>query len=563
MKNITLFLLLFVTVLFSCRKEEVNTNTEIDPIEVDHKFNQTIYGQVKDQLDNPMNNANVKMDGQIFQTDENGFFFFDNIPVGNFGVHISAEKDGYLFGGYRLYANEVGTDFVNITLMEAKNIGAFNSASGAEFEIEDNSTVSFPANAISLNGNQYTGNVNVTGAWINPSADNMLELNPGDLRGIRTDGEVVALNSFGMIGIELKTDSGEQLQISDGSEAELKFGIPAELLTQAPSSIPLWHFDEDEGVWTEEGFASLIGNQYVGTVSHFSWWNSDFPNPSVDMCIKLVDNSPHVDLEGIWVYVKSLSGFGCASGTTNENGILCGLVPSDTELEITIKGHCGETLANLIVGPYTEADSPALIEIDVDVNTINQNNISGVVYDCDTNSPMGNAYLSFTYDGTTSVSIANADGSFSHTLENCGDINELIITAADIDAGSAGTTTLSNLSGGSYLADVYLCDDIEELLQLSFDDGTEVLEISCIAEQKSHETIIRASNGNLLGIECLDVGNCAASFIGSGQIANNTNVTVQITEYGNIGGLIKGTISGVTSGNNVQFTGQFIAKRIQ
>ena len=563
MKKITLFLLMFAMVMVSCRKEEVDTNTQIDPVDIDHKFVQTVYGQVKDQLDHPMTDVTVQMDGQSFQTDDNGFFFFDNVAVGNFGVHISAEKEGFLFGGYRLYANEVGTDFVNIVLMDAKNIGSFNSASGGTFDIDDNTSVQFPANAISLNGNAFTGNVNITGAWIDPTAENMMDLNPGDLRGSRTDGEVVILNSYGMIGIELKTDSGEKLQISDGSEAELKFGIPNDILGQAPSTIPLWHFDEEEGLWVEEGSATLEGNQYVGNVSHFSWWNTDFPNPTVDMCIKLIDNSPHVDLEGLHIYVKSLSGFGCASGSTNENGIICGLIPADTELEITVSGHCGEILANIIVGPYTEADSPVLIEIDVDVNSINQNNISGVIYDCDTNTPLGNAYVSFSYSGTTSITVSNDVGSYSHTLENCGEISELIITAADINSAKSGETILNNLNGGSYMADVYLCDDLDELFQLNFDDGSDVLDISCLAEQKTHETVIRVGNDDLLGIEGLGLGTFPASYVGSGGIANNSNVTVEITTYDNVGGLVVGTITGTTSGNNVNFDGQFIAKRIQ
>jgi hypothetical protein len=30
-------------------------------------------------------------------------------------------------------------------------------------------------------------------------------------------------------------------------------------------------------IWKEEGSATLSGNKYVTTVSHFSWWNIDMP----------------------------------------------------------------------------------------------------------------------------------------------------------------------------------------------------------------------------------------------------------------------------------------------
>jgi hypothetical protein len=35
----------------------------------------------------------------------------------------------------------------------------------------------------------------------------------------------------------------------------------------------LWSFDEAKGLWKEEGQAIKTGSNYVGDVSHFSFWN--------------------------------------------------------------------------------------------------------------------------------------------------------------------------------------------------------------------------------------------------------------------------------------------------
>ena len=52
----------------------------------------------------------------------------------------------------------------------------------------------------------------------------------------------------------------------------------------------VWGFLERMGV--EEGFATKTGSNYVGEVSHFSWWNCDVPINLVDFCLTVV-NKPN------------------------------------------------------------------------------------------------------------------------------------------------------------------------------------------------------------------------------------------------------------------------------
>jgi uncharacterized protein YfaP (DUF2135 family) len=51
----------------------------------------------------------------------------------------------------------------------------------------------------------------------------------------------------------------------------------------APATIPMWWFDEDAGVWREEGAATLEGNVYTADVAHFTTWNWDLPLDDVCM----------------------------------------------------------------------------------------------------------------------------------------------------------------------------------------------------------------------------------------------------------------------------------------
>ena len=103
----------------------------------------------------------------------------------------------------------------------------------------------------------------------------------------------------------------------------------------APNEIPLWYFDEDNGYWIEEGSATLQGTKYVGTVSHFSFWNYDIPTEYVNICLNIFDTNSN-PLNNIRINIESeLNGTG--TGITNEDGEVCGIVPANQILNLNIR----------------------------------------------------------------------------------------------------------------------------------------------------------------------------------------------------------------------------------
>jgi hypothetical protein len=98
---------------------------------------------------------------------------------------------------------------------------------------------------------------------------------PGALTGLDQSGAKVALGSLGMLAVELQSDNGEVLKIASGKTVEMQLAIPDEQLGKAPSTIPLWYFDDALGLWVHEGQATRQGNAYVAELPHFSYWNCD------------------------------------------------------------------------------------------------------------------------------------------------------------------------------------------------------------------------------------------------------------------------------------------------
>jgi hypothetical protein len=99
---------------------------------------------------------------------------------------------------------------------------------------------------------------------------NFSELTPGgDFLGENTAGEEKVLISFGMLGVELQDNMGNPLQLMSGKKATITMPIDPAQMTSAPSTLPLWHFDENIDLWKEEGSATRQGSNYIGESQSF------------------------------------------------------------------------------------------------------------------------------------------------------------------------------------------------------------------------------------------------------------------------------------------------------
>jgi hypothetical protein len=136
-------------------------------------------------------------------------------------------------------------------------------------------SVAFAPNSFQTSsGAAYTGTVKVAARFLDPSKSSFYNFFPGDMQAERTDASITSLVSCGVLRVELKGSSGETLKLDPSKPAILTCPKPND--PKAPTSLQLWSFDETIGMWKEEGVASLQGNNYVGTVTHFTDYNFDY-----------------------------------------------------------------------------------------------------------------------------------------------------------------------------------------------------------------------------------------------------------------------------------------------
>lgn len=405
--------------LAACQRELV---LPVDPADPTVQVNDNITvvagvrGTVIDEAGRPVFGALVTCGMQTQSTDRYGTFSFKNVSLSKANGSVKVVKPGY-FTHYRSFLSTAGRMHqVRIQLLPKSNSGTFDAASGGTVNLSNGAKLVMPANAVAdASGNLYAGPVQVAMTWIDPSASNLPDIVMGDLRGITTDGQERGLETYGMIGVELTSPSGQSLNIAAGKKADLSFPIPPSLSNAAPATIDLWHFNESRARWMQEGTATRSGNMYQAQVSHFSFWNCDAPFPLIDLCMTLQSAIGNQPLNNVAVRIQRPNN-SYGSGRTDSSGQLCGKVPKNEALVLSVLDQCGTVVYTQNIGPFSSNTDLGIIQVSVPAP--NQVTITGTVTDCSNNPVTNGAVLIYT-GGAFAYTATVTNGTFSHTILRC------------------------------------------------------------------------------------------------------------------------------------------------
>jgi len=474
-KGIQLLLLLLV---ISCEKPSLSVVMEDPDVAVTPivsttfsenfgpEVNSDFIGSVLDINSLPVAGANIIIGAATATTDENGVFIIKGATVNEKFAYIKASKSGYI-NGSRAVIPVAGANNIAIMLLEQNEAGTTNSGK-VKTIVSNGASVTLNGAYVKEDGSNYTGTVKVHLHHLNPIDENMSDQMPGMLYAENSDGEERMLQTLGMLSVELKGSAGEDLNISTGSSAKITIPLDPSLQPIAPSTIPLWYFDEENGYWKEEGEAVLTGTNYVGTVTHFSFWNCDIPAEAVRFNVSVTDDA---DIPLVFSYVTITSStFGTRGGFTNENGVVSGLIPSNEVLilEVFDADICG---ANSI---YTESVGPfsndASLEITVPLNTdIISETIKGNFTKCD-NTTVLNGYVIVSYGNDRYINTVT-DGNFEVHLLRCTTETTFSIKGYDYEnLQGTGEINYTFSTPTTNLGTLISCNSIKKFISYQIDD---------------------------------------------------------------------------------------------
>lgn len=291
-------------------------------------------GIVKDEAGNPLKDVVVTSANVSVTTDENGIFNLERIENVDSRYVVSFDHKGY----FRVVksGDENSAEVLEVVMLPTKKEGVSNSVKfiatkGSKVKVGE-TQVNIPANSlVRTDGTLYKGNVDFKMLYLNPNREDFAATMPGgDLAAKDTAGTEKMLVSYGMIDVVMTDEKGNKLQLKSGTESEITFPIPEGMADKAPNEMPLWSFNEENGVWEQSGVAVREGDIYKGTVGHFSWVNLDDPK---DYCVlygKVEDEDGNA-LSGIRLTVDQVSVYTKADGSYNLR------IPCETEVDVTVK----------------------------------------------------------------------------------------------------------------------------------------------------------------------------------------------------------------------------------
>jgi hypothetical protein len=559
--------------VISCKKSKKDPEPETTPSVTSPTSK--MYGVVKDENGLPINGANIKNGNNIATSNSNGYFEINGVASSDGRCAVSVTKAGYFSGAKGcLYDGKQNLSF-EIVLQKLDNPVNFTGANGVNANMSNGGAVNIPINGLKdATGNAYSGNANMYAEVLNPNDPNFSDIVAGnDLQATTTSGSPVSLFSYGIMRVELRDNSGNELNLAAGKTSTITLPIAPADVASAPATIPLWFLDETTGIWKEEGVATKTGNTYVGTVSHFTDWNCDLPGPNATIRGLLLDcnNQP---LKNTTVKV------GQTSITTDNAGNFVRRVPSGIAFTIESDNYLSFTPVNVPalsvgqdfnVGTLVSSVCPAIIEVGlVDCNSQAFTNTTFVLYESTSDeegaliwtpnekkiSVKPNTTYNLTvFSGfnftTKSVTSGNSGTTVTATLNACG--SGQIVAAASF-----------NLNGGIFTNETVVLDPnfqiIGNLATSEYDvssNKTNVVIVHNVTNDVFAKNLSVEFVGNTTGTFGINNGNNAITLsiqkILNGDtiyavLDNASSGNIVVTNYGAVGSKVSGTINGTFSG---------------
>lgn len=290
------------------------------------------------------------------RTNESGAFRIVGLGIATRFV-LNAWGDGFATRS-EVFSNSAEQPNVDRSalVLQANYSTAFSASSAANLVVDGQTLVELPANAfVTANGSPATGTITPALTIIDPSGDAGVMPGNYEVRDPAT-GAISLMESFGAIDASFRDADGNSLQLAPGISATISIPVASRINTAtAPTSVPLFYFDETSGYWVQEGEATLVQVEgeyvYRGTVTHFTTWNADRIYETVNLrgCVRDAANNP---LGNVRIVASGRDYIGQSTAYSDANGTF--VIPVRRESSVLITSISGSQSDTIIASSSAE-----------------------------------------------------------------------------------------------------------------------------------------------------------------------------------------------------------------
>jgi hypothetical protein len=318
-------------------------------------------GRVTDIEGTGINGVDVACGESTASSGDDGEFTLEMEPGMDQVVVFS--RAGYVTCSRRVSVVEESPPYISVTMMMEADPLQLDAGAGGTVTGERGASIAAPAGAfVDPEGNTAAGEVDVYLTPYDPAISEEAWSYPGDLVGLTLDGEMIPLETFGVLDVTVR-QGGEELQIREGETVDI--AVPAPSWPEKAATAPVWIYDAQRGLWIEsehgEATYDSATDTYSASVGHLSPCNIDRAlNPS---CIRGT----------VWdAYNRPVSGALVTAGPSlfgnNPNGTLsrmytqmdgsfCMTVEADSDVLVTVTTEDGRVAERMIRTPDIRCDT--------------------------------------------------------------------------------------------------------------------------------------------------------------------------------------------------------------
>jgi hypothetical protein len=311
-----------------------------------------VRGRVTDIEKNGIDGVEVACGASTASTGGDGSFSLEMEPGMDQVVVFS--RAGYVTCSRRVTVVEESPPYVSVTMMMEADPLQLDAGAGGTVTGERGASMAAPPGAfVDGDGSVVSGEVEVYLTPYDPAISEEAWSYPGDLFGLTLEGEIVPLETFGVLDVTVR-QGGEELQIREGETVDI--AVPAPSWEEQADTAPVWIYDAERGLWIEsehgEGTYDPSTNTYSASVGHLSPCNIDRAlNPT---CIRgtvwdalsrpvsgaLVEAGPSL-------YGDKPNGM-MSSMNTESDGSFCMIVEEDSDVLVTVTTEDGRVAERMI-----------------------------------------------------------------------------------------------------------------------------------------------------------------------------------------------------------------------